>query len=191
MTRIVCLARGRLYSYVGRRGHMGRKHAGKILFGGGSLHKVLAVVCSLALCMTFCLPSAQAIAATAGAQQGTAVESAQEVCADGAGAVQGEKVASSLQAQPLEGGQYEIKVSSFKTTGSNLLETIKQDVTVKNPDSEKLTLDTDYTLTFTDAEGNAVSEIVNKGTYTVAAAGKGTYADAFTNLTATFGSRRF
>ncbi len=34
---------------------------------GGSVHKLLAVACSLALCISFCLPSAQAIAATAAA----------------------------------------------------------------------------------------------------------------------------
>ncbi len=48
---------------------MSRKKLSENVFGGGSLHKLLAVVCSLALCISFCLPSAQAIAATAAAAQ--------------------------------------------------------------------------------------------------------------------------
>ncbi len=59
---------------------MSRKKLSENVFGGGSLHKLLAIVCSLALCISFCLPSAQAIAATAAAagQQPDAAADAQD-----------------------------------------------------------------------------------------------------------------
>lgn len=45
------------------------KHLAENVFGKGALHKALALLCSLALCVSFVLPSGQAIAATASAQQ--------------------------------------------------------------------------------------------------------------------------
>ena len=69
-----------------------------------------------------------------------------------------------------------VTASSVYYTGSDVSEAAKAAITVLDKDANKLTEGVDYKVSFKDAEGKDVSEIVEKGTYTATLTGIGAYA---------------